>query len=220
MSGFTSAITIDSSSKSSSSCATPVSKLVDILDKKCIASCVIGLSSLNRFSPYYKNLVHSALLLIDTNSEIENKDRGKGILIEFGDYSPKMNDKENEYTKNKYVIYHYKDKGGLRYYVKEYREFIKEFGDIGYMSLDLEDNSLISFSEFLKKCDSKKEELWTQDKYDLINNNCQTFTAYALTQLKVIYSKRYITFGKNTDLNKEKESIVPKCILNVLKNFK
>ena len=49
-----------------------------------------------------------------------------GILIEYGDYSPDMNKTEKNYVDKGLVIYRYDDKGGLRYYVKKYGEFIKD----------------------------------------------------------------------------------------------
>ena len=49
------------------------------------------------------------------------------------------------------VIYHYGDKGGLRYYIKKYSEFIKEFGDIGYIDLNIHVDNQITFNTFLNK---------------------------------------------------------------------
>ena len=49
--------------------------------------------------------------------------------------------------------------------------------------------------------------------------NCQTFTAHALDIIKPRYDPRFISKGKETvsEFNKDKESIVPDNVLTILK---
>ena len=94
------------------------------MNQQSIKSCVIGISTINIFSGALKDLRHSALLLLDTESE-DTKEDSKGILIEYGDYHPEMSKTEKKYVDGKYVIYRYNDKGGLRYYVNTYKDFKK-----------------------------------------------------------------------------------------------
>ena len=87
-----------------------VSQLIEKFDKDNISSCILAISKFSFLS--HLNISHSALFLIDTNSDASDKNRGNGILIEYGDYSPKMSKDEQNYVKNGLVIYRYGIKGG------------------------------------------------------------------------------------------------------------
>ena len=110
--------------------------MVEKLNKTKIVSCVLAMSKIN-WNSVDKNFAHAALLLIDTNSELDEEYRGTGIIIEYGDYSPTMSKEEEEAVKNNRVIYRYNNKGGLRYYAIDYKEYVKIFGDICYVSMDI-----------------------------------------------------------------------------------
>lgn len=209
-------ITFNSSSRSSASSATSVQSVIKKWGTQPIISCVVGISSLNNILENISNYVaHTALLLIDKKAEEE--DRGTGILIEYGDYAPSMSEEEQKYVNKELVVYPYKNEGGARYYAKEYSKFLKEFSDIGYIDMDLEDYNQISFTDFLEKCVPKNEKSWIKSKYSALNHNCQHFVANALEILKPIYSSRYVYLGPKKAGAQKKEMIIPQPILNVLK---
>ena len=124
-------ISINSSSKSSVSSATPVGDLITNINKSSITSVIVGISEISVLSKVSKSVTHAAILLLDINLE-EQEDLDKklvGILMEFGDYSPEMSTSEKDYTERKLVHYRYGDQGGLRYYGKNLEEFKNEFGN-------------------------------------------------------------------------------------------
>lgn len=210
-----SAITINSSIKCSASSATHVKDLVTNFDDTCIYSCVLGISSIKTF--FGETIAkHTALLLSNKKSRELRKKGGLGILIEYGEYAPSMCEEEKKYEKNGYVIYRYKDKGGLRYYAKDFKEFKNEFGDIGYVNLDIDQINQKTFTDFIDKCAPENEFKWIKKNYNLITFNCQTFTAHALSILKPEYDERFIDKGIKTNHYEENESIIPKCILKIL----
>ena len=83
------------SSVTSSGCLDSIIKIADLVkefDKASIRSCVIGISKIDGYNISH-NCVHIALLLSDKKSkEFVKKGGGKGILIEYGNYSPNVND--------------------------------------------------------------------------------------------------------------------------------
>ena len=112
-------ITINSSSKSSVSSSTSVSETVKVLNEQTIASCIVGISRIGVLSDVkYFDFKHSALLLLGSSSNDDNSEE-EGIIIEYGDYSPTMDEIEKEYVDKGKVIYRYNDKGGLRYYAQK-----------------------------------------------------------------------------------------------------
>ena len=143
------------SSISSSSTSTPVSNIINDWGNFCIVSCVLGISKIGLTSNLNNKISHAAILLLkkeidydeDDDTEILNEN---GILIEYGDYDSNKYE-EKVLVKKGLVIYHYGDKGGLRYYIKKYSEFIKEFGDIGYIDLNIHVDNQITFNTFLNK---------------------------------------------------------------------
>lgn len=221
---FPSLITINSSSKSSTSSANPVNDLITKFDQTCIYSCVVGISSIGKVLG--KDISHTALLLSNKKSRELRKTGGLGILIEYGDYEPSMCEEEKKNEKKGYVIYRYGDKGGLRYYSKNYKEFIKDFGDIGYINLDLNEENQNTFSFLIEKFAPENENRWIKNNYNAIGIfsnpiNCQIFVAHALEILRPEYDDRYIEKGVKTsnEVEIESESIVPIPILNVLKKI-
>ena len=54
--------------------------MVEKLNKTKIVSCVLAMSKIN-MNNLNKNFAHAALLLIDTESEMDEKFRGSGIII-------------------------------------------------------------------------------------------------------------------------------------------
>ena len=218
-----SSFTIFSSSKSSVSSAKPVENLIEQIDSKNIITCVLGISPLNFLSSNIKKLVHTSLLLLDVDADdFDGKKNLPGILIEYGDYSPNMAPEEEKNTKNGLVKYNYGIKGGVRYYVKDYFEFISsKFCENGYVILMIDANNQISFSTFINKCAPINDEKWLKSKYSVSNHNCQDFSAHAIDILKPNYSSMFIYLGSNTNNSfQNKESIIPPCILNVLHKYK
>ena len=146
-----------------------------------------------------------------------------GIIIEYGDYGPNKSNIEKEYVKNGLVIYRYGDKGGLRYYVKKYKDFIKEFGDIGYVDLNIDENNQQSFSHFIDKIAKIEDNKWIQYKYSAsFNFHCQTFTIEALKELKPYFNSSNI-YPQNLELatkkSKKKLDFIPSNIKTELMNF-
>ena len=223
-------ITINSSIKSSTSSATPVANLISEWGNKPIVSCVLGISKIGRASIISNNIAHAALLLLnkEIDYEQENDDEIQnlnGILIEYGDYSPKMATTEEEYTNKGLVIYRYGEKGGLRYYVKKYSEFIKQFADIGYIHLNINRDNQKDFVYFLANIAKKEDNKWIQSNYSvgLSNFNSHTFVIEALKELKPYFFYDNI-FPCNSDLvrginTKKKLEFVPQNIMTELMKY-
>lgn len=217
------------SSGLSSSLATSVSNILQQWGNSPIASCVLGISSIGKKSKLSYNLAHSALLLlqkeIDYEVDEEEMQNEKGILIEYGDYSPKMSKDELICVKKGFVKYHYDDKGGLRYYVINYRDFIKNFGEIGYIDLNIEVENQKTFNSFIEKIANLEGNKWIQANYSagLLNNfNCQTFALEALRELKPYFNMANV-YPADEDLAKKKSrkklDFVPKEIKDEIMNY-
>ena len=222
-------LTFNSSSNSSSNSSTCVKDILTKWGNNTIGSCVLGISKLGFSSKLSYNISHAALLLLDKNIDYDEEDKLKkemGILIEYGDYSPDMDSKEKNYVNKGYVVYHYGNKGGLRYYGKNYDEFVKEFGDIGYIDFNIHADNQKSFKVFLENIANLDKNKWIKEKYSagLYNNfNCQTFAAEALKVLKPFYTFQNITPRAN-DLLKAKSAnkkieFVPEDIKKTLTNY-
>ena len=221
-------ISINSSSKSSASSAFKVGDVVKKWEGHTIASCVLGMSKINLASEVINKISHSALLLLNTNLDYEDDDDEKiqkelGILIEYGDYKPDMCDTEKNYVKNGYVIYHYGEKGGLRYYGKKYCEFINEFGTKGYVDLNIHVDKQISFKVFLETIAKSEDNKWINDNYSAMRFNCQNFTIEALKLLQPSFSFANIN-PKSDELNnkksfKQKLKFLPDNIYSILLPF-
>ena len=193
------------------------SRLIEKINKNCIASCILSLSRIsNILYKLNKNIVHSALLLIDTTSDVSVEDRGDGIIIEYGDYSPSMNEIEKQYVKTGRVIYRYGEEGGLIYYAIKYSDYLKEFGEIGYIDMEIDKVDQMTFSSFIDSCAPLNDKQWTQKNYSILQNNNQTFIIKALTILKPKFSPRSIQLGKFGYYTKQKENILPNGIRKVL----
>ena len=179
------------SSSSSSSSKSKTDRVIEALNKKKIVSCVLALCKL-RWNKVSNECVHASMLLIDTNSEIDDNARGDGILIEYGDYSPNMSEEEKKSVEEKRVFYHYGDKGGLRYYGFEYKEYIEKFGDSCYISMDIESDNQMTFLSFLDTIAPPNEDKWIQEKYKVSTHNCQAFVVQALALLHPTFSASLI----------------------------
>ena len=181
-------IQFNSSSKSSASSAFSVQDVMNQWGNNTIASCILGISKIGKASNLSYNFSHAALLLLDTpidydEEEDQNYQERLGILIEYGDYFPEMCKKEKEYVDKKLVIYRYGEKGGLRYYGNKYNKFIDNFGDIGYVDLNIHVNNQITFHDFLDKIAKLENNKWIKEKYHVGlsgNFNCQNFAMEAL----------------------------------------
>ena len=115
-----------------------------------------------------------------------------------------MSEDETIHTKNGSIIYRYGDKGGLRYYVKKYSEFITEFGDIGYIDLNIKPNNQRPFVEFIDNVAKLEDNKWIKAKYKVsmfnsINYNCHNFVIEALKILKPYFNFSNI-FPSNSNL--------------------
>ena len=226
---MTSLITIGSSSNSSSSSSTCVKDIIKKWGENSVASCVLGISKIGMASNLSYNISHAALLLLDKNIDYELEDELEnelGILIEYGDYSSSMDKTEKKYVDKGYVVYHYGNKGGLRYYGKKYGEFIKQFGDIGYIDFNIVADNQNTFEYFLDQIANLKENKWIKERYvaSLMNNfNCQTFAGEAIKILKPYFNFENIT-PRQKDLAvsknfKNKIYFVPESIINILPDY-
>jgi len=193
-----------SRSLSSSSSSTSVSNLLSQWEHKGISSCVLGMSKIGKASNLTYKLSHAALLLLtkkidydeDDESEMTNED---GILIEYGDY-----EEEKSKVQKGLVVYHYGDKGGLRYYIKKYGEFIKEFGDIGYVDMNIHENNQTTFDVFINKVAKREDNKWIKKNYSVpFGFHCQTFAVEALKELKP-YFKTSNVYPSDPNLAKKK----------------
>jgi len=182
---------------------------------------------MNQFS---KNFAHAALLLIDTQSDTDESFRGSGIIIEYGDYSPNMSEKEKEDVKKGTVIYRYGDKGGLRYYAIDYKEYLRIFGDICYVDMRIKPVNQMTFQYFLDTIAPKNESVWIKEKYRVSvlkgvigigndNHNCQSFAAKALNLLKPVFDPSIITVQDSSRRTKNKIDIFPTFLKEVLQNL-
>lgn len=217
-SGLISRITINCSSKSSVSSATSVSEIVNELNIKTIASCVVGISRIDALSDYLPiDYKHSALLLLRSSSN-DNNEQEEGIIIEYGDYYPTMDLKEKYYVDKGKVIYRYKDKGGLRFYAQKYEDFLDKFCDIGYIELDIEENNQMTFDSFINQISPENKEEWTKSNYTVSPLNpkhCQNFVVEALKILNPMYNIQGV-YNSDPILNRNK-STRPGFIPNIIK---
>jgi len=183
---------------SSSTLAQTVNDLIQNWGNKPIASCVLGISKIGIKSNINNNIAHAALLLL--NREISYDEdyneilKTNGILIEYGDYSPKMATTEEEYTKKGLVVYRYGEKGGLRYYTRKYSEFIEQFGDKGYVDLNIDKNNQLDFIQFMDKVAKKEDNKWIQSNYSITNFGNHAFVVEALNKLKPHFNVGNIYF--------------------------
>ena len=222
-------LTFNSSSNSSSNSSTCVKDILSKWGHNTVGSCTLGISNIGFSSKLSHNISHAALLLLDKQIDYDQEDKLKkemGILIEYGDYSPDMDSKEKKFVDKGYVVYHYGSKGGLRYYGKNYSEFIKEFGDIGYIDFNIHADNQKSFKYFLENIANLNENKWIKEKYSvgLINNfNCQTFAAEALKVLKPYYTFQNITARAadlvNAKSANKKVGFVPDDIRKTMTNY-
>jgi len=207
----------------------PTNDLIERLESLPIASCVLGISRIGKASPISNNIVHASLLLLnkeidyDQDDEVDNNING--ILIEYGNYSPNMSETEKDSTKKGLVVYRYGEKGGLRYYVKKYSEFIKQFADIGYIHLNINRDNQKDFVYFLANIAKKEDNKWIQSNYSvgLSNFNSHTFVIEALKELKPFFIYENI-FPCNSDLvrsknAKKKLEFVPQNIMTELMKY-
>ena len=222
-------ISFNSSSNSSASSSTCVKDIINKWGNNTIASCVLGISKIGYSSNISYNIAHAALLLLDKNIDYEEEDELQnevGILIEYGDYSSSMDKTEKKYVDKGFVIYHYGNKWGLRYYWKKYSEFIKQFGDIGYIDFNIIADNQISFELFLNHIAKLKANKWIKERYSasmFSNFNCQTFVAEALKVLKPYFSFENIS-PRAKDLMYSKSfthkiNFVPQDIKQILSDY-
>lgn len=214
-----------SSSFSSSSSSTPVSDLISQWGTSCISSCVLGLSKIGMTSNISNKFSHAALLLLKKEIDYDEDDDSAilnefGILIEYGNY--KLNEVEKNKLKKGIVVYRYGDQGGLRYYIKKYKEFIEEFGEIGYIDLNIHADNQTTFDVFIDKIARLEENKWIQSNYSTIDFNCQTFVIKALGELKPYFNSSNI-FPKDPNLaakkSKKKLDFIPTNIKDALNEF-
>ena len=215
-------------SNSSISCMPiPVEDLIKSWGFNPICSCVLGISKKYMELNINNNLYHSALLLLpividytqNNDEEIKNE---SGIIIEYGDFNPNMTETEKKYTEKRYVNYRYGDKGGLRYYKNNYDEFIKEFGDIGFIDLNIDVIYQQTFDYFINKIAPLEDNKWIKANYSINNFNSHNFVIEVLKEIKPYFYLNNI-YPTNPDLaekeSKRKLDFIPSDIKNELKNF-
>ena len=167
---------------------------IDSWHYRSICSCVLGISKKSTASNISDSTPYATLLLLDKNIDYDveyNLEKEIGIIIEYGDFSPDMTESEKKNSKNRAVIYPYGDKGGLRYYIKKYGEFIKEFGDIGYVDLNIELDNMYTFWHFINKIANSEDNKWIKENYSLDHTNFNSHT-FVIEALKII--KPYFNF--------------------------
>ena len=98
-------ITINSSSKSSTSSAY---KVTDIMGNNPISSCVLGISKIGIASYLSTKIAHATLLMLEEKFNINDDEsdilKRNGILVEYGEYSPDM-DKTEKKILRKWLCY-------------------------------------------------------------------------------------------------------------------
>ena len=196
-----------------------ISQLIQQFDRKCIVSCILSISKIKRNIISINNISKSELFLLYTSSEYSDENRRYGILIEYGDYSPNMTKEEKENVRSGRVIYLFGEEGGLRYYMINRSNYLKEFGDIGYIDMEIEKEYQMTFSDFIETCAPLNEKRWIQRNYSSIGlfyNNSHSFTIEALKILKPTFNPRLIQIRNNADKNIKKTYILPAGILEVL----
>lgn len=219
-----------SSISSSSSSATKVGDLIKQLDEeKKISSCVISISTL-AFHFLSKNIAHTALFVSNIKSG-KLIDKSEGILLEYGYYPPddeKAKKKEDDFVKDKLVIYRYNEQGGIRYYTNTFYEFKDKFCDIGYIALNLDKYSEITFNFLIDQIAPKNEKKWIKEKYNAVGYlffgkvlNCQTFVSHCIDIIKPSYETTFIYIKKGASYVSEGnlEYIIPDDVKNTLKKY-
>lgn len=214
------------SNSSSGSSSNSTKDLIERLNNRNIISCAIGLSKI-KGNFISREFCHASLFLYDQNSEDDLEvQEVEGILVEYGDYYPDMSKEESNKVKDKEVIYHYNEKGGLRYYGCNKEHFIKEFSDIGYIDMSIQETRRKSFKYFMEQIAPTTKDTWTRAKYKVnitngfigkANHHCQIFVAEALKILKPNFSNKDINLIDNSYMSKGKKSdILPYYIKIVL----
>ena len=189
-----------------------------------IINCSIGISILSS-NTLMNRFVHSFLWL--TDKDLEPEENPLGLVIEYGNFSQEDKDDwiishNNENPKNKKIdknnlIYHYGNKGGLRYYIKSYEEFF-DLANEAIVELSLD--APMSFKSFINECASLEKEQWIKEKYQLLKKNCHSFIENAIRILKPKYSPRFIYTKDKRKEKRTRESSIPTIILNALKSNK
>ena len=191
--------------------------VVDVVRKineKKICSCIVGISKINKKIIF--NLSHSAILLLPYNIE-EYDDNELGLLLEYGAYCwPDINTQEMYNVKNNLVVYRYKEKGGLRYYLMKIREFKKKF-DLCFIEMNIRSDNKITFDYFINTISPLKENKWIEKKYSYISFNNIDFVNEALKILKPIFNLENINVVND---EKEKTKNIPQKILVTLNKFR
>ena len=203
----------------------PINEFLLEWRNKPIASCVLGISKIGWASNLTNSISHIALLLLNKKIDYLKYDeieKENGILIEYGDYNPNMSKSEKDYSNKGIVVYPYGDNGGLRYYVKKYSEFIEQYGDIGYIDLNIDEPNQKTFVDFINNVAKLEDNKWIQKNYSVLNFNTQDFAKEALKELKPFFHMGN-AFPKDQDLAKNKSikklNFIPPIIKNELMQF-
>lgn len=192
--------------------------LIQKLNKTSIIfSCVLGLNKMNSNNKS-ENSLKAHLFLVDKEIDFDNENNDIGIIIEFGDYWPKMNIEEAKSVNEYRVIYRYGDKGGLKYYFIKYSEFLEKYANISYIYMDIKLDNQITFNYFINTIANKDEKKWTKEKYSFNNDN-HAFIVEALKILKPSFNKRHINFVDLSFKKENKLNIFPRCIKDILEKL-
>lgn len=161
----------------------------------------------NKFS-VMQNLVFTSIFMSPASFEdMVNIDKFEDLEFTYGDFS------EKDSKDYKYV---YRNKGGLRYCLKNYKYFFEKNNDI-IAIVELEEEEQMAFSQFIDKI--KQVKCWTRDAYHNFNNNSITFVSEAIKILEPKYRPKDIFVKKANNYYTRKESFVPTEILNALKKI-
>ena len=133
-----------------------------------------------------------------------------------------MNETEKNSINKGIDVYRYGDNGGLRYYVKKYSEFIEQYGDIGYIDLNIDEPNQKTFVDFINNVAKLEDNKWIQKNYSVLNFNTQNFAIEALKELKPFFHMGNV-FPKAQELAKNKSikklNFIPPIIKYELMKF-
>ena len=150
-------------------------------------------------------IVHVAFFIQDQDTF-----SNKGIILDYGKYN---------YIDDEKLVFEYNVEGGLRFGYIDYQSFMKDSGKAAMVNLDITKSSKIRFNYLI---DTLKEDGNRRQKdYSSTSHNCQDFAVEVIKILKPKFTESAIMPGENSTLieGKNVEEIIPKKILNTLKNI-
>lgn len=209
------------------------SDIKEYIQNHSIVFCAIGMSHLStdtlgkKVLDYFAGNIYSHTCLWLSDKSPFDDDNTLGLVVEYGNYLKEYEDKPFIDEKGrimkvdkKGVIYHYNEKGGLRYYIKSYKDFDSYLGSVGIAELQLDDNPMI-FKDFIEECAPIEGEQWIQKKYHPKYYNCHSFTEQAIKILKPKFNQGMIKVKDSSKKKgKSRDSLFPDNIREALNQNK